>query len=87
MIAAGIVLLSMGIPSVALGLYYRKNPSAPPKGKKAPKGQKGRKKGQSQKARRPDDAPRSGGGGLSLIVGGVAFSLIGVGFLVAHFIK
>ena len=75
MIASGVVLLVLGVPLVFLGLHLKKNPA-----KAAAKGKKRRKKASGEAA-----PPARGVG--SLVWGGVAFSVLGAGLLVAAAFK
>lgn len=79
MLASGVLLLSLGLPCVALGLYFR---TAPPESD-APQGKKKRKKQKSTHA----GPARSGAQGRSLIIGGAAFALLGLAFIALHFAR
>ncbi len=75
MIASGVMLLVLGVPLVVLGVHLKKNPSAA-----TAKGKKRKKKSGGEAA-----PPPKGVG--SLVWGGAAFSLLGVGLLVAGLLK
>lgn len=91
MLAQGVVLLSIGLPCIALGIYYRKTAKAErekvtkaeekKKGKGSKKSQKS-KKGKKEKGKDQRGKERGTSGGLSLILGGLAFSAFGIGLIV-----
>ncbi len=75
MMASGVLCLALGLPLVVLGLYFKNAPQ----GGGGKKGKK--KKGKGDELRKP---PARVG---SLVWGGAAFSLIGVGLLVGALIR
>ncbi len=78
-LAAGALILMLGIPCLVLGIYQKGHP--PDKGQKKPK-----KRRQTGKLKKQGEKPK-GAPWKSLVVGGILFSIIGTGLIVMHFLK
>lgn len=86
LIASGVILLSIGLPCMAMGAYYRKRASEErakvdqaakkPHPRKSAKSKREKGKG-AKKTKDQKGKERGTSGGLSLILGGLAFTAIG----------
>ena len=97
MLPLGLLFIFFGLPLVALGVYFRKEAvkeserlareKEKTRSKKDKKSKRSKKK-TKEKERNKDQAGKERGtsGGISLILGGGLTTLIGVGFLVKHFL-
>jgi hypothetical protein len=94
LIASGVIVLTIGVPCIAMGAYYRKTAGEArakveaEASKKQKKGKKGKSK-KSQKNKRTKDKNKDQPGkeqgttgGASLIFGGLIFTIIGVTMIV-----
>lgn len=89
---AGYFFIVLGIPCIFLGVYLRRNPPEEKKQKGQGKKQQSKKdkkksKRQSKKKDEPKQSAGSPAGGLSLIVGGLLFVGLGIGFLIMQSLK
>jgi hypothetical protein len=91
-VTQGIVILSIGVPSIFMGAYYRKDAKAQrgkvdkaedkKKGKKDKKSKRGKKSGKKDKDKDQPGKERGTSGGMSLILGGLFFTALGIARLV-----